>query len=191
MVEGEADLARLDPRVEQRVLERRRGRGSDEARASSPLTTPSFAPGAAEGVSPKPVAVARPGHCRDTQPGAPMEASAETRLSRQRLGAPPRARASPSAQSSGLLADREADLAALDLSVQVALERLAVAARDRSLAVHPDEPAAAAVRAAPRRLLERGAVAVAVRAPLHALGDAAEWVGCHVVHSLSFGFGSN
>jgi hypothetical protein len=30
MVEGEADLARLDPRVEQRVLERRRGRGIDE-----------------------------------------------------------------------------------------------------------------------------------------------------------------
>src|SRR5688500_8432506 len=46
-----------------------------------------------------------------------MEASAETRLSRQ-ARAPPRAPASPSAQSSGLLADREADLAALDLGVE-------------------------------------------------------------------------
>jgi len=37
-------------------------------------------------------------------------------------------------------------------------------------AVRPHEPAAAAVRAAPRCLVQRGAVAVALRAPLHASG---------------------
>jgi hypothetical protein len=49
----------------------------------------------------------------------------------------------------------------------------------------PHEHAAAAARAAPRRLGQRRAVAAAVRAPLHALGDAADLDSSHSVQFLS------